>query len=256
MADVLVLCYHAVADGWPSPLAVRADELERQLRLLVRRGYRGTTFERSATAPPAARTLAVTFDDGYRSVLTRALPVLERLGLPATVFVATNFVGSDRPMTWPGIEHWIGTEYEAELAPMSWDELGLLREEGWEIGSHTCSHARLSTLDDLALERELRDSRAVCEERVGECRALALPYGDGDARIPAAARQAGYTAVAGLPGRAGLAVGVPRVGVYPRDRNWRFRLKVARPVRRTRSGLASALALAARMREASARDER
>ncbi len=256
MADVLVLCYHAVADRWPSSLAVTPDELERQLRLLLRRGYRGTTFERAATAPPAARTLAVTFDDGYRSVLTRALPVLARLGLPATVFVPTNFVGSERPMSWPGIEHWIGTEYEAELAAMSWDELGLLREEAWEIGSHTCSHARLSSLDDLALERELRESRAICEERVGECRTLALPYGDGDARIPVAARQAGYTAVAGLPGRAALGVGVPRVGVYPRDRDWRFRLKVAGPVRRTRDGVATVLSLAARLRDASGRDER
>jgi peptidoglycan/xylan/chitin deacetylase (PgdA/CDA1 family) len=229
--DVLVLCYHAVSDHWPSPLAVTPDQLERQLRLLVRRGYRGSTFERAVTAPPAGRALAVTFDDGYRSVLTHARPVLERLGLPGTVFVPTDLIGGQDPLSWPGIDHWIGGPHEDELIGMSWDELGSLYEAGWEIGSHTCSHPRLSRLDDVELQRELRDSRRVCEDRLGACRTLALPYGDGDARVLPAATDAGYSAVAGLPSRRASSPGWPRVGVYAADRPVRFRLKVSKPVR-------------------------
>jgi len=248
MADVLVLCYHAVSDRWPSSLAVTRAQLARQLELLVRRGYRGATFERAVAAPPARRTLVVTFDDGYRSVLEHALPILDRLELPGTVYVPTDFVDSDAPMSWPGIDHWVGGPHESELVGMSWRELTALRDRGWEIGSHTCAHPRLSQLDDSTLFRELIGSRRACEARLGACRTLALPYGDGDARVLAAAADAGYTAVAGLPRRDAKGVaGWPRVGVYPADRVGRFRVKVARPVRRLReSGLAWPLEAAAR----------
>src|SRR5205807_6269636 len=67
-SDVLVLCYHAISESWSSDLAVSPDLLEAQIRLLLGRGYRGATFYEAVTAPPAARTLAVTFVDGYRSV--------------------------------------------------------------------------------------------------------------------------------------------------------------------------------------------
>jgi peptidoglycan/xylan/chitin deacetylase (PgdA/CDA1 family) len=233
--DVLVLCYHGVSDSWPSWLAVSPERLERQLAMLVRRGYRGATFEQAVTAPPFARTLAVTFDDGYRSVLTRALPVLERLGLPGSVYAATDFVGTSAPMSWPGIDEWVGGPHEDELVSMSWDQLRSLRDAGWEVGSHTCSHPRLSRLDDAALERELAASRRICEEQLGACRTVALPYGDGDARTAPAALAAGYRVVAGLPGAdAAATVGWPRVGVYPFDGPGRFRLKVSAPMRRPR----------------------
>jgi peptidoglycan/xylan/chitin deacetylase (PgdA/CDA1 family) len=231
--DVLVLCYHAVSEDWPSPLAVTPDQLERQLRLLVRRGYRGATFEQAVTSRPTRRTLAVTFDDGYRSTLTHARPVLDRLGLPGTVFVPTSFVGGDAPLRWPGIDDWLGTPWQSELAAMSWDELRVLRDAGWEVGSHTCTHPPLSGLDDEALLRELRESRRACVNELGECRSLALPYGDGNARVAAAAAEAGYTAVAGLPRRYAGSPGWGRVGVYPADGVRRFRVKVARPVRTT-----------------------
>ena len=235
MPDVLVLCYHAVSEHWQSPLAVRPEQLERQLTLLVRRGYRGTTFERAVTSPPARRTLAVTFDDGYRSVLTHALLVLERLGLVGTVFVPTAHVESAAPMRWPGIEQWLGGPHEDELRGMTWSELACLRDAGWEVGSHTRSHPRLSGLDDQALREELCSSRAACVEHLGTCTSLALPYGDGDGRVLPAAHEAGYRAVAGLPGEARpTPLGWPRVGVYPEDGMLRFRVKVARPVRRLR----------------------
>jgi peptidoglycan/xylan/chitin deacetylase (PgdA/CDA1 family) len=233
--DVLVLCYHAVSEHWASPLAVGPEQLERQLTLLVRRGYGGTTFERAVTSPHARRTLAVTFDDGYHSVLTHALPVLERLGLVGTVFVPTAYVDSAAPMSWPGLEEWLGGPHEDELRGMTWGELASLRDAGWEVGSHTRSHPRLSDLDDQALREELRSSRAACEEHLGACTSLALPYGDGDGRVVPAAHEAGYLAVAGLPGEVVPSPpGWPRVGVYLADGMLRFRAKVAWPVRALR----------------------
>ena len=85
MTDGIVLCYHALSPTWEADLSTTPERFERQLELLVRRGYRGVTFEQAVRAPHE-RTVAVTFDDAYRSVLELARPILDRLGLPATVF--------------------------------------------------------------------------------------------------------------------------------------------------------------------------
>lgn len=230
MSDALVVCYHAVSEEWPAQIAVTPERFEQQLRLLVGRGYRGATFTEAVTAPPHRKTLAVTFDDGVRSVLELAQPVLAGLGLPATVFVPTDFVGSGEPMRWPGIEEWRGGPHERELVPLGWDELRRLRGEGWEIGSHTRSHPRLVTLDDDALAEELRGSRARLEAELGEpCRSFAYPFGEVDERVIAAAGAAGYEAACTLlESDAGAsALSWPRVGIWRSDGPASFRLKLA-----------------------------
>jgi peptidoglycan/xylan/chitin deacetylase (PgdA/CDA1 family) len=239
VADVLVLCYHAVSEEWPAPLSVTPDGLREQLGLLVERGYRGVGFVEAVTSPPAPKTVAVTFDDAFRSVLERARPILDELGLTATLFVPTDFPEQpDAPMRWPGIDQWLGGEHESELRPMSWDEVRSLADAGWEIGSHTKSHPRLPGLVDSELERELEDSRLILEERLGRpCPGLAYPYGDHDARVAEAAGRAGYTAAGTLPVRFDRpdALRWPRVGVYHDDDLRRFRMKVSRVMRMARA---------------------
>src|ERR1019366_9449397 len=108
MSDLIVLCYHAVSEHWPSELAVIPGRMQRQLESLVKRGYRGDTFTAAVTTKPVERTVVVTFDDAYRSVSTIAAPILARLGLPGTVFVPTAYTGTAEPMCWPGLEEWQG----------------------------------------------------------------------------------------------------------------------------------------------------
>jgi peptidoglycan/xylan/chitin deacetylase (PgdA/CDA1 family) len=78
---------------------------------------------------------------------------------------------------------------------MPWATLPELASRGVEIGSHSVSHPHLPQLTDAELRRELVDSREQIEAEVGRpCRFLAYPYGDDDARVHAAARNAGYRA--------------------------------------------------------------
>lgn len=238
MSDVLVLCYHAVSPSWPADLSVTPDALERQLGGLVARGYRGATFADVVARRPTGKTVVVTFDDAYRSVGTLAGPVLDRLGLPATVFVPTAWPGRGEPMTWPGIDHWLATEHRDELVPHTWDELRALRDRGWEIAAHTDSHPHLTTLGDDDLARELAVARARVEQELGApCTTIAYPYGDQDARVRAAAAGAGYAggAALGLSLREGDPLAWPRVGVYHGDDDRRFRAKVNVPLRRIRA---------------------
>jgi peptidoglycan/xylan/chitin deacetylase (PgdA/CDA1 family) len=238
MTDALVLCYHAVSGEWRSELSVTPAQLEAQLAFLLDRGYHAVTFHEALTASPAAKTLAVTFDDGFRSTSVNGLRVLSRLGIPGTVFVVTEFVGKRGPMSWPGVDQWIGGRYESELVSASWSELGELAGAGWEIGSHTCTHPHLTRCDDGALERELVASRARCEDELGRsCLSLAYPFGDYDARVERAAGRAGYATACTLPDRLqqGGPLARPRIGVWHDDDWFRFRMKVSRPVRMLRS---------------------
>lgn len=68
-------------------------------------------------------------------MLENALPVLSHLQISATVFVPTDFAGSQEPMRRPEIEAWTQGQQAGELLCMSWDQLGELAAAGWEAGS-------------------------------------------------------------------------------------------------------------------------
>jgi len=227
MRDPLVLGYHAISDAWPCTLAVSPQALEQQLKRIVRRGYRGFTLSELVTGRPRGRVVVITFDDAYRSVLELAFPILERLRLPGTVFAPSSHMHG-RPMSWPGIEEWLPTEHRDELRGCTWDELSVLAQAGWEIGSHTCTHARLPTLGDAPLADELLRSRQECERQLGiACRTIAFPYGDSDARVAAAARTAGYVATVGGRRSRGGPPHPPRVDIYRKDDARRVALKTS-----------------------------
>lgn len=234
----LVLCYHAVSETWGDRLSVRPGELERQVASLLRRGFRGV--DAAAAAAGARRGVHATFDDAYRSV-DSALPVLERLGVPATVFACSGYAGDGRSLDVPELAA-EAARHPDELATMDWDALRALVERGVEVGSHTVSHPRLTMLADGELRRELTESKAQLEDELGRpCRFVAYPYGDEDGRVQAAAKAAGYDGGFALPAREerGNSFAIPRVGVYRRDSLVRFTLKTLRSARQLASALPS-----------------
>lgn len=236
------LCYHAVSPGWNAPISVTPERFAEHLELLVGRGFRGLTFSDAVATPAAKRAVAITFDDGFRSVLEIAKPILDHYEMPATVFVTTGFVGSDQPMSWRGIDQWRNTPDARELLPMSWSELAELADAGWEVGSHTRSHPRLPELDDERLVEELRQSKQDCEVALGRrCRSLAYPYGDHDERVEAAVRNCGYGAGGTLLGAflgAGEPLAASRIAIYHNDAGRRFQLKTSAALLRLRSSRA------------------
>lgn len=238
MAEVMVLCYHAFSWSWNEPLSLPPELLERQLTALVRRGWRGATFTQAVFDPPSERTLAVTFDDGFLSVREHAYPLLSSLGLPGTVFVPTAFMSHRQPLSWSGLDHWLRTPFATELESMCWGDLAILSEAGWEVGSHSLTHPRLTMLDERKLGEELARSRRDIEVALGRtCAAITYPYGDVNDRVTDASRAAGYRAGGALASRLTPAGPYrwPRIGINRLDRMWRFELKVDRYVRRLRA---------------------
>jgi peptidoglycan/xylan/chitin deacetylase (PgdA/CDA1 family) len=220
----LVLCYHAVSDTWEHSLSVRPVAFERQLRFLVRL-YRAVPAAEIVHA--RGRLLHVTFDDAFRSV-DAALPTLERLGVPATVFACTDLADEGLPLAVPELAAETAAHPE-ELSTHAWERLRELADRGVEIGSHTCSHPHLPRVGDDELDRELRESRTRLEDELQRpCRFLAYPFGDEDGRVRAAARRAGYEAAFALPGDVAAPddFALPRLGVWRRDTLPRLALKL------------------------------
>ncbi|MEJ7891215.1 MAG: polysaccharide deacetylase family protein [Solirubrobacteraceae bacterium] len=240
MRDTLVLCYHALSPTWSADLSVTPDAFAQQLRILHKAGYHGVTFTEAAQKRTRQREVAVTFDDAFLSVVTLAKPVLDDLGWPATVYAVTDFAAQGRPVAWDGVDHWAQTADAEELHSLDWDALRALHADGWEIGSHTVTHPRLTATDDERLAFELSASKAAVEAALGEpCPSIAYPYGDVNARVVQAVAAAGYATGAALPARWHEigALEWPRVGVYHPDSLMRFRVKTARLVRKARGVL-------------------
>lgn len=240
MSTPLSLCYHAVSDRWSAALSISAAALERQLRHLLRRGYRFHSFSELVLGRSrlSEKDVAVTFDDAFLSVFEQAFPILTELAVPATLFVPVGFPEPRRALAWEGTRHWLDSEYAEELRPMSWAHIGRLAEAGWEIGSHTVSHPHLTRLDPSALREELARSRSQIEQRLGQaCLSIAYPYGDVDRRVLEVAAAVGYTTGAALPTRflADQPLCYPRVGIYRDDSSLAFRLKTSPAVRRLRA---------------------
>lgn len=249
-AAPLILCYHAVSSTWRSDLAVSEAVLASHLERLRRRGFVGLTFaeserrRRAGTLP--RRSVVVTFDDGYVST-ARAVPLLESVGFPATVFVVTGLVEHGAGIGWLHRRLLPVSTPEDELRSLRWEELEELRARGWEVGSHTVTHPRLRTLDDDGVRREFEESRAAIAARLGSCETIAYPYGESHERLAHAAERAGYAAACILDRR--HQVDEPyrraRVEMTNRDTGLRTRVRLSRGglwLRRT-PALDAALAL-------------
>lgn len=168
---------------------------------------------------------AVTFDDGYISVLENAVPELRARGVPYTLFVPTG--------SWGGRPSWVKDSghpfwHERVVTPV---ELGKAAQDALStVGSHTVSHPRLSRLNDQSLDSELRNSKVELEKILGRAvDILSFPHGDYDERVAAHARSAGYrrlmTVEPSLVKVKGGSSLLGRVAVEPEDGGLEFYLK-------------------------------
>jgi peptidoglycan/xylan/chitin deacetylase (PgdA/CDA1 family) len=158
-------------------LTVDVEMFERHCRFF-RRHFRVVPLrnivEKLQRGEALTRELAITFDDGYRDNFEIAAPVLEKLSLPATFFVVTQWIGTTVVPWWDG-------EAEVRHPWMTWDQVRGLRQRGFDIGAHTRTHVDLGRLSGMEAQREIFESRRELEREIGESAELfAYPYGGMD----------------------------------------------------------------------------
>lgn len=121
--------------------------------------------------------VALTFDDGMRSVFEHALPVIRAHAIPAHLFLATAAAGRDN--RWPG-----QPAQAPRLEMLNWNQVEALHAAGVRIESHTHNHPDLRLLDDAAIDTECDMADRLIEQRLGRRPAyFAYPYGYHDARV-------------------------------------------------------------------------
>ncbi len=217
-----IAMYHSVGDCADDPyrITVTPERLDRQLHWLRRRGLRGVSVAEllAARARDGGRDLVgLTFDDGYADFLDNALPLLERWGCTATLFVLPGRLGGDN--AWDPL----GPRKPLLTA----DGIRRVADAGVEIGSHGLTHVDLTRADDALLTAETTGSRALLEELTGRpVTGFCYPYGTVDRRAVDAVRDAGYDYACAIdPGRLNGPHVLPRVHVGQNDTAVRLFLK-------------------------------
>jgi peptidoglycan/xylan/chitin deacetylase (PgdA/CDA1 family) len=204
MPAIPILMYHHVA---PVPAGLRGlrglfvtpGAFARQMRLLKLLGFRGLSMSEAGPylrGDARGRVAVITLDDGYVDNLDHALPVLRRHGFSATCYAVSAAPG--RANGWDQARAGV-------LSPlMDAAQLRAWREGGMEVGAHTRTHAHLTRCDDTRLADEVAGCKRELEDAIGtEVTQFCYPYGEHDARVVEAVREAGYrAATTTLRGRA------------------------------------------------------
>jgi len=198
----VILMYHHIVDTASSAAAqrdvvydVELASFENQMKHLSFGGYHVMALSefmlyREEARPLPPSSVVLTFDDGDRSNVEQALPVLTRYGFKAEFFLTVEHLGA------PGY--------------LSWDQAHLLVQAGMGIGSHLMHHVYLDDLDTSTAYRELNDSRNVLSERLNSSVDFLAPPGG---RITAALEKAAATI--GYRGVCNSRIGINRIGCDP-----------------------------------------
>jgi len=186
----IVLLYHAVGSG---PMATSMARFRRQMQWLAGVARVVSLEALLDPQPGTGPVVAITFDDGYSSVHDAALPVLERLGLLATVYVNTGWIGDQQARaSQPELGHQLGETF------MRWSEAEALVQAGWTVGSHGVDHLDLTRVSGDVCRRQLVQSRDEISRRLKmDCVHFAYPWGRNTAQLRALVRQCGYRYAAG-----------------------------------------------------------
>jgi peptidoglycan/xylan/chitin deacetylase (PgdA/CDA1 family) len=183
---VPILMYHRVdyvKPTTPAPtkaLTVSPEGFRHQMAWLKRHGYHTITQRSLFNALMCGshlprKPIVITFDDGYKDVFRYASPVIERFGMHAISYLITKRISGDDPSF------------------LTWKQVRRFETRGVEIGSHTVSHAALTSLSNAGAMDELVESRKKLERKLDHRVSwLAYPYGDYDGRIETLAKKAGY----------------------------------------------------------------
>jgi len=177
-----ILCYHAVGQPEWGVNDVAPARFRRQIESALEAGYRFVPAGELVRTGGGPRDLSITFDDGARSVLTAAAPILASYEIPFSLFVVSEW-----------------SENGHRGLALGWDEIIRIAELGGEIGNHSATHPDFSRLNREQALHEIGDAGDLIENRTGiRTTTFAIPLGQSanwTAEADTAARELGYDVI-------------------------------------------------------------
>ncbi|MCE9679731.1 polysaccharide deacetylase family protein [Shewanella sp. AS1] len=197
---VVILQYHHVAENTPKVTSVTPAQFSEQMAYLNDNGFKVIPLSQLVdgirqSTEFADKTVAITFDDGYKSIAEAAAPILGKYGFPYTVFISVE----------PIERHF--------HSMMDWKTLNQLVEGGAELANHSWGHEHLIRLNDneteeqwlARIEKNLLDTEAAIKEKTGQNhKMLAYPYGEYNLQIEELLKKHGFVGFGQQSGAAGL----------------------------------------------------
>ena len=154
-----IIMYHSVSPNADpeNRLVVSPGTFERQMRYLKNHKYNVVSLKEVAyllthNVKIPSKTIAITFDDGYRDNFQYAFPVLKKYNLPATIFIILNEVG------------------RSQQDRLSWEEIIIMRDSGLiTFGSHALGPEPLINIKSAdELKRQIFESKRLLEDKLKE----------------------------------------------------------------------------------------
>lgn len=174
----LVLTYHSISDA-PGPTSIPPATFAMQMEMLSRCGYQSATCADFIAwhegKGSMERRVLITFDDAFADFADAAVPILQRHGLSALMFVPTRKLG--------GVEDWY-THPPTNRPLMNHAQIEALATQGMEFGAHGRTHCSLPSVTGTARTDEIAGSGADLAEWLGATPlSFAAPYGAVDAEV-------------------------------------------------------------------------
>lgn len=174
---VVVLMYHSISKN-KGPTTVDPENFEKQLKYLKNNHYQFITLEELLGQRVGSKRVLITFDDGYKDLLTVVLPILKKINIPATAFIHTSRFSANLGNNFP---------------LLNWEEIRELSQNGMAIGNHSHTHLDLKKFSPGELASEIKNSEEIFKKELGSItKVFAYPGGKYNALVVQFLRQHNY----------------------------------------------------------------
>jgi len=178
-----IVNYHKIEERSDIGITARRPvDFENDLHILKDQGFQTIGFEDIQAGKIPSKPIMITFDDGYNSFSDNAFPLLLKNNMKAVIFIPTDFIGLRN--------NWDVHIGRFTYFHMDQKQIEAVSAAGMEIGSHTCSHRYLNSMDVVTLKNELEQSKYILEEIIGKnVLSLSYPFGRANQLVASTARQ-------------------------------------------------------------------
>lgn len=165
MSKLTIIYYHDIVEdglgiGYQK---VEVSNFEKQMKFLAEERYHTLLFEELNGSIPE-KSVLVTFDDGFRSIYEKAVPIMEKYNIKGNVFLPTKYVDENHShfMTWEMLKE-------------------LCNKRMFSVAAHTHTHVDIRTLDDEKMKSEIEANNGEILQKLGiKTKSFCMPYGKYD----------------------------------------------------------------------------